>query len=279
MGFEVSDIQAWEDYATRVLGLEVSERAEDGTVYLRMDEYHHRLALHPGGKDDLTYVGFLAANKEEFENIKSKLYESGVEFVQASKDEIANRHVVDMIRYDMSGIPAEVYWGGHVVFEKPFYPSQPMSGFRSGPLGLGHVGLNPDNGDEFIRILTGPLGFRDSDALGGPEVRFFHCNGREHSVVVGRGATANDPNPKRIQHFMLEMKALDDVGFCLNRVQEDGIEITSGFGKHTNDHMYSFYMKTPSGFRVEYGWNGRTVDDDDWVVNSYRSATVWRSKA
>lgn len=25
-------------------------------------------------------------------------------------------------------------------------------------------------------------------------------------------------------------------------------------GKHTNDHMVSFYLRTPSGFNVEYGW-------------------------
>jgi len=54
IGIGVSDIKAWEQFATGVLGLEVSERGADGTLYLRMDEHHHRLALYPTGQDDVT---------------------------------------------------------------------------------------------------------------------------------------------------------------------------------------------------------------------------------
>ena len=31
-------------------------------------------------------------------------------------------------------------------------------------------------------------------------------------------------------------------------------------GRHTNDHVTSFYSRSPSGFMVEYGWGGRCVD-------------------
>jgi hypothetical protein len=37
-------------------------------------------------------------------------------------------------------------------------------------------------------------------------------------------------------------------------------------GKHTNDHMVSFYLRTPSGFNVEYGWGAREMDDATWQV-------------
>ena len=49
LGIGVSNMDAWEAYATEVLGMEVSGRADDGTLYLRMDENHHRLALCPTG--------------------------------------------------------------------------------------------------------------------------------------------------------------------------------------------------------------------------------------
>ncbi|MFD0567797.1 hypothetical protein ACFQ2M_41870 [Kitasatospora saccharophila] len=33
---------------------------------------------------------------------------------------------------------------------------------------------------------------------------------------------------------------------------------------HPNDHMFSFYVRTPSGFSVEYGWGGLLIDDATW---------------
>ena len=35
-------------------------------------------------------------------------------------------------------------------------------------------------------------------------------------------------------------------------------------GRHTNDHMTSFYTQTPSDFFIEYGWDGRMIDPATW---------------
>ncbi len=271
LGFGVDNVEEWVKFANDVVGMEVTETAEDGTVYLRIDDNHHRVALHPGGDGDLAYVGLQTANREEFEKTKESLFSTGVEFVQASPSEIENRMVRDMVRFNASGVPLEVYYGPKVLFEKPFLPGARLSGFRTGELGMGHLGVAPDDTDEMIRVLQDGLGFKVSDSLGGGE-RFFHCNGREHTFVVGRPGTGTG---KRIGHFMLELNSIDDVGSCLDRVEDSGVEITSRLGKHTNDHMISFYMKTPSGFGLEYGWNGRVVDDETWQVNIYDQANVW----
>ena len=74
LGIGVRKVEDWIDFANDVIGFEVSETAEDGTVYLRMDENHHRIALHPGGDDDITYVGLQTANREEFEKTKESLF-------------------------------------------------------------------------------------------------------------------------------------------------------------------------------------------------------------
>ena len=55
IGIGVSQMARWQTFATEVLGLQVV-KGDDDTVYLRMDEYHHRLALHPTGEDDVLYV-------------------------------------------------------------------------------------------------------------------------------------------------------------------------------------------------------------------------------
>ena len=63
LGLSVSDMAAWEQFATSVLGLAVSEQADDGSLYLRMDEYHHRFLVHPAGNDDLAYIGWEVADE------------------------------------------------------------------------------------------------------------------------------------------------------------------------------------------------------------------------
>ena len=46
-------------------------------------------------------------------------------------------------------------------------------------------------------------------------------------------------------------------------------------GRHTNDRMLSFYVRTPSGFSVEYRWGARTVNDRDWQVQLHRTGSIW----
>jgi hypothetical protein len=43
------------------------------------------------------------------------------------------------------------------------------------------------------------------------------------------------------------------------------------FGRHPNDLMTSFYMRTPSEFLIEHGWGGREVGLD-WRPAELKSA-------
>ena len=273
LGLGVSDVDAWEEFATNVLGMEAIEHAEDGTVYLRMDEHHHRVALAPSDADDMLYVGWQTPNREQYEDVKARLLAAGVEYAQGTPDELANRHVSDMVKFEVSGLNMEVYVGPHVLFEQPFRPGRPITGFKTGELGLGHVGLAPERAEDFERvtqILTECLGFKPSDAGADGVDRFFHCNPREHTAVV-----SNRPSAKHIGHFMIELNSIDDVGRAYDLADEQGVWITQRLGRHTNDHMISFYMETPSGFGVEYGWGGRTVDDANWQVTKHDRFSMW----
>src|SRR5262249_47301979 len=35
-------------------------------------------------------------------------------------------------------------------------------------------------------------------------------------------------------------------------------------GRHPNDYVTSFYLRSPSDFMLEYGWGGREVDLANW---------------
>ena len=56
---------------------------------------------------------------------------------------------------------------------------------------------------------------------------------------------------------MLEVDNLDDVGLTHDLVRKAKIPVHIQMGKHSNDHMYSFYFRSPSGFMIEYGFGAR----------------------
>jgi hypothetical protein len=39
--------------------------------------------------------------------------------------------------------------------------------------------------------------------------------------------------------------------------------------------MTSFYVRTPSGFEIEYGTGGRLIDDATWTIGAYDAQSLW----
>ena len=46
-------------------------------------------------------------------------------------------------------------------------------------------------------------------------------------------------------------------------------------GQHTNDRVLSFYVQTPSGFLMEFGAGGITVDDATWTPVDWETSSYW----
>ena len=63
--------------------------------------------------------------------------------------------------------------------------------------------------------------------------------------------------PSGIVHLMIEVENSDDVGLCLDRALRRKVPMSATLGRHVNDQMLSFYMKTPGGFDIEFGCEGR----------------------
>jgi 3,4-dihydroxy-9,10-secoandrosta-1,3,5(10)-triene-9,17-dione 4,5-dioxygenase len=39
--------------------------------------------------------------------------------------------------------------------------------------------------------------------------------------------------------------------------------------------MVSFYVQTPGGFDIEYGTDGRLVDDGTWISRESTAVSLW----
>jgi 2,3-dihydroxybiphenyl 1,2-dioxygenase len=241
-----------------------------------MDEYHHRILLHPTGEDDILYMGWSVAGPAEVRVMRERLTAAGVEVRDGTAEEAAVRKVKAFIRFqDPAGYAMEIYYGGLDKAHEPFRPARPMQGFKAGPQqGLGHVVLRVADRDACERFYTEVLGLHLSD-YGSGRLAFFHCNLRHHSIAIG---PQDMPGPRRIIHIMLEALSLDDLGTAQDLCEQHGVTMTETLGKHPNDLMVSFYLDTPSGFQIEYGFGGRDIDEDTWEVRSYEKRDLWGHK-
>ena len=269
LGIGVRDVDEWERFATGVLGLQANGRGSDGSLFLRMDEYHHRFVIQPNGNDDVAYIGWQATNEGSMQEIAERLKAAGVEVHQGTSSEAEDRRVEGLITFpDPNGIPTEVYFGPPISFDDPFNSPRPISNFVTGDQGLGHAVLYVDDADQSVRFYRDLLGLRVSDYI--RSMTFFHCNPGHHSLALMESKSA-----KRLNHFMLQVESINDVGATHDLCQDQGVPIVRGIGRHTNDHMVSFYLRTPSGFDVEYGWGAREVDDTTWQVVRHEKGSIW----
>ena len=259
MGLGVSDLDAWTKFAREIVGLEVVDEGEPDRCYLRMDYWHHRMVLHRDASDDLAYLGFRVAGPNEFFEIQKQLADAGIEFRVGSIAEAEERRVLEVLKLaDPDGNPLEIFHGPLVRFSKPFHPGRGMHGkFVTGTGGLGHCIIrqrDSDAGQRFYQVLgmRGGVEYKFGSGERALQIRFMHCNERDHSVAWGIGAPA-----KRLNHIMLEVDNADDVGLTHDLVRRAKVPVAIQLGKHSNDHMYSFYFRNPSGWMWEYGWGAR----------------------
>ena len=276
LGIDVSDRDAWEQFANGVLGLQSNGAAPDGALYLKMDENHHRLTLHPGERDDVAYCGWEAADAASAHAIAKRLRSRGVRVTECAEAQARARGVAGLMSAeDPNGVTNEIYWGPER--EHAFASPRAIAGFVAGELGFGHIVLAVSDYEASLRFYRDGLGLLISDYIeldmGAGEkttVAFLHSGPRHHSLAI-----AQVPAQKRLHHFMLQVHDVDDVGKTYDLCHDRRVPISSGMGRHTNDLMTSFYMASPSGFLVEYGHGGREIDDSDWEVQTYDAPSIW----
>lgn len=239
----------------------------------RNDDRARRVVLATGPANDLVAVGVEAIDAAAFDAVVAR--------VGATEDAAAatDRRVERLAR-------VAAPWGGDVevvlglaAADTPFASERIPGGFLTEGVGFGHAVVATTAFDESVAFLTDGLGFTQSDWLEmelapgiNLEVRFFHCNPRHHTLALAR---APFELPQKLHHVMFETRERDDVGVAFDRLWASDLEIANGLGRHPNDGMFSFYLKTPAGFQIEVGHGARVVDEN-WDDNRmYNAISAW----
>ena len=267
------DLEAWKRFACETLGLMATPAPDEGhALHLRMDDRPLRVRVERADDERLIAAGWELADGRAFERTIAALEKEGVEVVRAGDEARVTRCARGVARFrDPSGASHELYHGT-IYDHRPFVSPVGGLGFQTGDLGLGHVVLPMEDVGATRDLFERVLGFRVSDelSLGPISMVFMRCNPRHHSLAL-----ASMGNPTGLIHFMIECASLDDVGYALDRVRAGGYHLSATLGKHTNDHMVSFYVRSPSGFDVEVGCGGIRVDEASWTTGEITAPSFW----
>jgi 2,3-dihydroxybiphenyl 1,2-dioxygenase len=267
----VSDKQEdWNRFATGLLGMQCVDTARNVQAF-RMDDHRQRLIVSSGSDNGLGFLGFEADSAAALAQLATRLENHHVQVHRGSRALADERFVGELICFrDPLGNNIEVFCDPMILTE-PFVPGRPISGFRTGSLGMGHAVLHVTDVEAALPFYRDILGFKVSDYGVTPyKLYFFHLNNRHHNLaMVGTGRNG-------LHHFMVELNSLDDVGQGLDLAQLEDGSIAYTLGRHTNDHMTSFYVNSPSGFFVEYGWGGRNIDPQTWIPHeTFDGPSFW----
>jgi 2,3-dihydroxybiphenyl 1,2-dioxygenase len=269
-GFGSADLDDWRQFGTGLVGLQAVERG-NSLLAFRMDDRKQRIVIDRAMPDGARFFGWEVADPADLDALAARLEKAGVAVVAEPRTLADARRVGGLISFsDPAGNRLEAFYGAEID-KTPFSPGRSISGFRTGPLGLGHAVLTVQNIDPMMAFYVDVLGFGLSDYILKPfRAYFLHINARHHSLAM------IETGKSGMHHLMVELFSLDDVGqaYDIALTQEDRVGVT--LGRHTNDFMTSFYCKSPSSFMIECGWGGREIDPDNWQpVEMFDGPSLW----
>ena len=269
-GFGSADLDDWRQFGTGLVGLQAVERSASLLAF-RMDDRKQRIVIDRAMPEGARFFGWEVADAAALDASAARLERHQINVVAEPQTLADARRVGGLISFrDPAGNRLEAFYGAEID-DTPFSPGRSISGFRTGPLGLGHAVLTVENIDAMMPFYVDVLGFGLSDYIEKPfRAYFFHINARHHSLAL------IETGKNGMHHLMVELFSLDDVGQCYDIALTEPDRVGVTLGRHTNDFMTSFYARTPSSFMIECGWGGREIDPPTWQpVEMHDGPSLW----
>lgn len=282
MGYAVIEsrrLAEWRNLLGDALGMQ-ADTLPDHSVSGRMDDHERRLLVVPGESEDLVALGLELADEAALNTVRARLKRHAIELHEGMSEDAQRRGVRRYWHFKgPKGLTIEV-------FHEPKRPDQPprmaSSGFVTADKGFGHVAITTRRPEPMKRFWRDIFDIRHSDDVhypisGVPLIfEFFRFNERHHSIALAYTPKLRlDPIRTRIQHLEIQAASLDDLTAAWERCHRLGVPISMKVGQHANDRALSFYVRTPSGFDLEYGWNPLSVDEATWRPEVWDRISAW----
>ena len=177
-GFGSDRLDDWRQFGTNLLGFQAVEHG-NSLLAFRMDDRKQRVVIDRAIGEGARFFGWEVADAAALDALAARLEDAGVSVTAEPRSLADARRVQALISFhDPAGNRLEAFHGAEID-ATPFCPGRSISGFRTGPLGLGHAVLTVENIEPIMAFYVNLLGFGLSDYIEKPfRAYFFHLNPR-----------------------------------------------------------------------------------------------------
>ncbi len=256
----VADLDTATRFATEIVGLELAAPTEAGVAHLRADHRHHCLALIEGPSGVLS-SGFTVADSDALAAAETELERSGIAVRRGSAADARSRRVREFIAFDDP-------FGNRVeLVSQQETIARPVAFSRAvGITEFGHLCLDAPDVDEAYRFWSTRFNARVSDWIG-EAACLMRIDPVHHKLAVFRG---DGPG---LCHMNFQVASIDDVFRNWHFLQDHGVEIEMGPGRHPQSTAIFLYFLGPEGFTYEYSFGVRRIEDEAaWVPRTFDPA-------
>lgn len=264
------DLLGADRFARQTVGLE-PVREEHGARYYRSDHRDHTLVYFEGDPRDHT-VGFQLRDEGRLDAAASALSDAGFEVHAGTRDECEQRRVRGFVAFrDPTGNRIELAVR-HEHSGRRYFPSR-----DAGITGFSHVGLCSTDAPRDEAFWCGLLGARVSDRIG--DAALLRIDPVHHSVALFPTTRTG------LQHVNHQVASIDDVMRAFYTLQQQGVRIVFGPGRHPTSGAVFLYFEGPDGLVYEYSTGVRLIPPEDEATYRPRqfpavpeSFCMWGSK-
>jgi 2,3-dihydroxy-p-cumate/2,3-dihydroxybenzoate 3,4-dioxygenase len=249
------DLEESVRFATEIVGLEVSG-TEDGVIYLRADDRHHRLSLVEGPPGVLA-IALCLASADDLRRAEQDLHTAEFDVARGSADEARARRVAEFIAFDD---PA----GNRIeLVVDPAVLGRPVNFTRdAGITECGHFCLDAQDTREAAKFWTTMFSARVSDHIG-DAAYLLRIDPVHHKLAI----FANDR--PGLCHINFQVDSLDSLMRNWRFLQRSGVEVQSGPGRHPTSSAIFVYFSGPQNMTYEYSYGVAHVDERTWRARNF----------
>lgn len=256
----VADLPGAVDFATRIVGLELAAETEPGVAHLRADARHHCLAFVEG-RSGVIASAFTLADEAALDAAQDELEADGTVVTRLTAAEARSRRV-------RAGIAFDDPFGNHLeLVAQQEMITRPVAFTRpAGITEFGHLCLDAPDVHAAHAWWSTRFNARVSDWIGDAAC-LMRIDPVHHKLAVFQG---DEPG---LCHMNFQVETLDDVFRSWHHLQEQGVEIEMGPGRHPQSTAVFLYFLGPEGFTYEYSFGVRRIEDDAaWVPRTFDPA-------
>lgn len=252
----VPDLEAERRFFLETWGLELAAE-QDGMLYLATVASHHpyviRLRQDDEKKTDL--IGFTAASRADVDALADQVKAAGCKVISEPAPSNGPAGGYAFRFFDPDGHAIEI------VAEAKLRQPRALEKGESLPLQISHIVLHSPTHKDLERFYRDVLGFRLSDWLGDFMV-FLRCSPAHHRLAIL-------PGPPALNHIAFDVASVDDLMRGLARMNQAGVALQWGPGRHTAGNNTFSYYSTPNGNTVEYTSDLEEVNEETWEPTVY----------